>query len=351
MLDLRGPRLLPEEREVLLHPAVGGLILFARNYESPEQIAALIAEVHALRDPPLLVAVDHEGGRVQRFREGFTRLPPCSVLRELYDDDPQLARRYALAFGWLLAAELRAVGVDLSFAPVLDLDKGLTAVVGNRAFHRDPHAVAALAYAYMRGMQRAGMKPVGKHFPGHGSVAVDSHFAVPVDERGFEEIEHSDLIPFRALIRRGLPALMPAHVIYPKIDAKPAGFSSIWLQEILRGRYGFNGAIFSDDTNMAGAAVGGNPPERVQLALSAGCDMVLVCNKPDTAIEVIECLADYRDLQAQERLARMRARPAADLSLLRQNAVWQTASARVQELCARVSLENVGAAVGEKSVA
>jgi beta-N-acetylhexosaminidase len=295
--------------------------------------------------------VDHEGGRVQRFREGFTRLPPCSVLRELYDADPRIARRYALAFGWLLAAELRAVGVDLSFAPVLDLDKGLTAVVGNRAFHREPQAVAALAYAYMRGMQRAGMAPVGKHFPGHGSVDVDSHYAVPVDERDFDQIENSDLIPFRELIRRGLPALMPAHVIYPVIDEKPAGFSPIWLKEILRGRYGFNGAIFSDDTSMAGAVVGGSPPERVKLALNAGCDMVLVCNKPEAAIKVIESLDGYRDLLAQERLARMRARPAPAPSTLRQNPLWQAASAKVRELCESVSLENIGATVGEKSVA
>ncbi len=351
MLDLRGPRILPEEREVLLHPAVGGLILFSRNYEDPEQIAALIAEVHALRHPPLLVAVDHEGGRVQRFREGFTRLPPCSALRGLYDDDPRKARRYALAFGWLLAAELRAVGVDLSFAPVLDLDKGLTAVVGNRAFHRDPHAVAELAYAYARAMRRAGMAAVGKHFPGHGSVEADSHYAVPVDEREFNEIEASDLIPFRALIRRGLPALMPAHVIYPLIDEKPAGFSPIWLKEILRGRYGFDGAIFSDDTSMAGAAVGGSPPDRVKLALSAGCDMVLVCNKPEAAIEVIESLGDYDHPLAQERLARMRAKPAVAPYTLKQDPLWQTASAKVRELCERVSLENIGATVGEKIVA
>jgi len=227
MLDLEGKALTSGDQQRLLHPSTGGVILFSRNYDSPRQIAELTAEIHALRDPPLLISVDHEGGRVQRFREGFTRLPPMRALGEIWDQHPQRARHMAHAAGYVLAAELRACGIDLSFTPVLDLDFGTSAVIGNRAFHANPQAVCELAIALVEGLRQGGMAAVGKHFPGHGFVAADSHTDVPVDERSYADIKQADLIPFQHLIRHGLSAIMPAHVIYPKVDSKPAGFSSV----------------------------------------------------------------------------------------------------------------------------
>ncbi len=313
MLDLAGPELFGEEREVLAHPSVGGVILFTRNYVEPRQLQTLVAAIHAVRDPPLLVAVDHEGGRVQRFCEGFTTLPPCAAFGKLYDRDPGLAVRAARDCGWLMAAELRAVGVDLSFAPVLDLDSGRSSVIGDRAFHREPEAIARLAEAYLRGMADVGMAAVGKHFPGHGSVAGDSHHERPVDRRPYAELRKRDLIPFERLIRAGLPGIMPAHVRYPEVDPQPAGFSRAWLQGVLRGELGFEGCIFSDDLTMAGAEVAGNHADRGRLALEAGCDMVLVCNHPDGARELIEALAVEAAPLAQARIERMRGQSSAAL--------------------------------------
>ncbi|MCA1926769.1 MAG: beta-N-acetylhexosaminidase [Thiobacillus sp.] len=320
MCDVAGTELTDDDRRRLSHPLVGGVILFSRNYANPAQLDALTTEIHALKPAPLLIGVDHEGGRVQRFREGFTRLPPMRALGEVWDTQPQQARHLARETGYVLASELRAHGVDFSFAPVLDLDYGASSVVGDRAFHRDPRAVFELGQAAMLGMKDAGMAACGKHFPGHGHVAADSHVAIPVDERALPDIARADLVPFRMMIEAGLAALMPAHVIYPRIDAQPAGFSRVWLNDILRGELGFDGAIFSDDLCMAGAAAAGDIVARVAAALAAGCDMALVCNRPDLADEVLARLQADWPAPARARLARMHGRPhPAGMTLLRES--------------------------------
>lgn len=305
MLDVAGLTLTDEDRTRLSHPLVGGVILFARNYQSPAQLQALTAEIHALRNPPLLIAIDQEGGRVQRCRDGFTRFPPMRVLGELWDEHPQQARHMAEQLGFVLASELRACGVDFSFTPVLDLDYGSSSVIGDRAFHRDPQAVADLSHELIRGLKRGGMASVGKHFPGHGFVQADSHIDVPVDERTYADIAMQDLIPFRQLVDYGLTAIMPAHVIYPQVDDKPAGFSRIWLQQVLRGELGFDGVIFSDDLSMEGARVAGGIVERGMAALNAGCDMVLVCNNPQAADELLRGLQWDMPAVSLSRLIRM----------------------------------------------
>jgi beta-N-acetylhexosaminidase len=266
------------DRARLCHPATGAVILFARNYASPAQLKALTAEIRALRAPPLLIAVDHEGGRVQRFREGFSALPAMRMLGEKWNRDVAAAARDAREIGVTIAAELRAHGVDFSFTPVLDLDHGLSAVIGDRAFHRSPNAVAHLGCALYDGLRESGMAAVGKHFPGHGFVAADSHAALPVDGRTLAEITADDLVPFGVLVKRGIEAIMPAHVTYPAIDARPAGYSEKWLQEVLRARLGFDGLVFSDDLEMAGAHGAGDIVQRAEASLAAGCDVVLACN-------------------------------------------------------------------------
>jgi len=311
MLDVAGLELTPGERELLAHPLVGGVILFARNYASPEQLRGLTGAIRGVRSPALLIAVDHEGGRVQRFVDGFTRLPPMRALGRIYDANPAVAENLAGAVGVVLAAELAAHGVDFSFAPVLDIDFGASGVIGDRAFHSAPPAVARLALALVEGLRRAGMGAVGKHFPGHGYVRADSHHEVPVDDRDLATIEANDLAPYRALIGAGLAGVMPAHVIYPRVDPKPAGFSRFWLQEILRGRLGFDGIVFSDDLSMAGASVAGGIVERGKAALEAGCDMVLVCNAREAALRLLDGLKPAR-LDAR-RVERMRG-PRADAS-------------------------------------
>jgi beta-N-acetylhexosaminidase len=325
MLGLDGLELTAEERDLLRHPLVGGVILFARNYQSPGQVAALTAAVHALRQPRLLVAVDHEGGRVQRFRDGFTRLPAVRQLGEIYDRDRMRAKQLARVTGWLMAAELRAVGVDLSFAPVLDLDHGVSGIIGDRAFHHDPEAVADLAHAYASGMQKAGMEAVGKHFPGHGGIAADSHLELPVDPRPLAILETADLLAFERMIHYGLAALMPAHVLYPQVDDRPAGFSARWLKGILRQQLEFQGAIFSDDLDMAGAHVAGSPPERALAALAAGCDMVLACNDRRAAIAILDHLRYPPDPVTQVRLIRLHGRGRLNLERLQRNPVWRQA--------------------------
>lgn len=312
MLDIQGTQLSAGDRKKLLHPLVGGVILFTRNYSSLMQLAELTTEIHALRTPPLLIAVDHEGGRVQRFREEFTRLAPMRELGRIWDAHPGQARHLAQQLGYVLASELRAAGVDFSFTPVLDMDYGQSGVIGDRAFHGSPQAIIDLAHSLISGLKSGGMAAVGKHFPGHGHIQADSHFEMPVDERRYAEIEMNDLIPFRKIIDFGLTGIMPAHVIYPRVDTHPAGFSEVWLKRILRGELGFEGCIFSDDLNMEGAAVAGGMLRRAENALNAGCDMVLVCNNPTGGDKL---LAELRwDIPAISviRLTRMRGRPNPD---------------------------------------
>lgn len=327
MLDLAGPRLAPDEKDKLLCPAAGGIILFTRNYESPGQLAQLVADIRALR-PELLIAVDHEGGRVQRFRESFTRLPPAAR----YEAAPDPAKA-AEAAGWVMAAELRALDIDFSFAPVLDVECGISRVIGDRSFSTDPEVAATLALAFAQGMRRAGMAAAGKHFPGHGGVEGDSHLMLPVDRRSLAEIEARDLLPFRALIEAGLEAIMPAHVVYEQVDERPAGFSPFWIREVLRRRLGFEGAVFSDDLSMAGAAYAGSHVDRARLALEAGCDMVLACNQPEAAARVLEALAgEPADPARTARLERMRGRfPLARAELLA-SIEWREAAARLASL-------------------
>ncbi|NOX76750.1 MAG: beta-N-acetylhexosaminidase [Gammaproteobacteria bacterium] len=339
MLDLAGLEISPEERDMLSHPLVGGVILFTRNYESPEQLQRLVTEIHGLREPHLLVAVDHEGGRVQRFHHGFTPLPPARVFGDIHGDDPKRAKQLAATCGWLMAAELRAVGVDFSFAPVLDLDFGVSTVIGDRAFHRKPAVVGELAQSYMSGMARAGMVATGKHFPGHGAVVADSHVDMPVDERSFEDIYHKDVKPFARLIRAGLGAVMPAHVIYAAVDDKPACFSSFWLQQVLRQRMGFQGVIFSDDLTMKGAHVMGDIVERGRAALEAGCDMVLVCNHPEQTARLLSGLGAHNDPVSHVRLARMHERHNIDRATLVQSAEWRQAVRVAEQLCGPDTLE------------
>ncbi len=325
MLDVEGPRLTAEERDVLLHPLVGGVILFKRNFESLAALRELTLEIHALRQPSLLIAIDHEGGRVQRFRHGFTVLPPMRALGTLWDRDPVRALETAKAAGYILAAELRACGVDLSFTPVLDLDYGTSEIIGNRAFHHDPEAVAALAGALIAGLRRAGMANAGKHFPGHGFVAADSHLAIPVDTRPAQAL-YPDLSPYRAHRKMGLAAVMPAHVIYENLDPNPAGFSSYWLRYVLRGELGFDGVLFSDDLSMEGASFAGGIKERAEAALDAGCDMVLVCNNPSAARQLLrEWRPDFDPVSSRRLQALLPSAPAAGMEALHAQAGYQEA--------------------------
>ncbi|MFZ2725099.1 MAG: beta-N-acetylhexosaminidase [Methylococcaceae bacterium] len=300
MLDVAGLSLTAEEKEILQHPNVGAVILFARNYYDIEQVSALITEIRKARRGDILIAVDQEGGRVQRFQTGFTRLPPASA----YAKSPKLAFDAA----WLMAAELLTVGVDFSFAPVLDIDCGVSTIIGDRSFATDTELASQLASDFAKGMRSAGMAATGKHFPGHGAVALDSHLTLPVDERDLQSIRAKDLVPFKQLITEGLEAVMPAHVLYPQVDKQPAGFSSVWLQTILRQELGFNGVIFSDDLSMAGAAIAGDFERRAGLAEQAGCDMLLVCNNPSAAVQVLEALPIKERRVSAQRLQAMRAK-------------------------------------------
>jgi beta-N-acetylhexosaminidase len=328
VIDVVGPTLSDEDRNRLRHPAAGGVILFSRNYENPEQLSTLTTEIARLREPELLLCVDHEGGRVQRFREGFSTIPPMRTLGKLWDRDRDAARETARAIAYIVGAELAAHGVDFSFAPVLDLDYGSSSVIGDRALHFDPTAVGALGACIVKGFADAGMGAVGKHFPGHGYAEADSHVAVPRDERKFADILKKDLVPFRATIEAGLAGVMPAHVIYGQVDAEPAGYSKHWLQEVLRGKLGFQGIIFSDDLSMEGASVAGGVPERARAALAAGCDMVLLCNDPAGQEVLLDSLKDF-PLASAERVERMRKKGGRDL---RKSVAYREAQGLLKEL-------------------
>jgi beta-N-acetylhexosaminidase len=306
MLGIEGCELTPADRERLLHPLVGGVILFARNFAACPQLGALTAAIRALRDPALVVGVDHEGGRVQRFRDGFTVVPPMRGLGELWDRDVRAAARESARVGWTIGRELRGYGIDLAFAPVLDLDYGASTIIGDRALHRNPNAVAHLGSALRRGLAAGGMAACGKHFPGHGFVAADSHAELPVDDRPLEALLAEDLVPFAALAREGLESVMAAHVVYPQIDAQPAGYSRTWCTTILRERLAFDGLLFSDDLGMAGAVGAGDIVARADAAIAAGCDIALTCNEMDAADAL---LSRWRP-PAQPRLAQRWARVA-----------------------------------------
>ena len=311
MLDVAGLELTAAERERIAHPLVGGVILFARNYAAPDQLMALTGAMRALRDPPPLIAVDHEGGRVQRFRNGFAALPAMRTLGEQWDRNAAAAAAEAERIGSRIALELGAHGIDFSFTPVLDLDYGHSAVIGDRALHRNPNAVAHLAAALCRGLSEGGMAAVGKHFPGHGFVGTDSHAEIPVDKRPLTVLERADLVPFGALVRLGIEGIMPAHVVFSAVDDRPAGFSSIWLQDVLRRRLGFPGLIFSDDLSMAGAQGAGDIVARAEAACAAGCDMVLVCNDPAAADALLSRWRPNPQPDLELRCSRMTRRAAA----------------------------------------
>lgn len=332
MVDIEGTRLQAHEIERLLDPMVAGVILFSRNFESAEQIKNLTQQIHDLRHPKLLIGVDHEGGRVQRFRSGFTHIPPMRALGELYEKDPKQSFETAEKFGWLLAAELLSVGVDFSFTPVLDLDYGGSKVIGDRAFHANPIVVGNLAFHLMNGMRKAGMASVAKHFPGHGFIEADTHLEVAIDNRSLAEIQQHDIQPFLRLIENGVDAVMPAHVIYPQVDKNPAGFSEFWLQKVLRQQCHFEGAIISDDMSMKAATEFGTAVERVTKALQAGCDLVLVCNDPATADEVLSKVHWHSDTLSHARLIRLHAHGKFEYSKLQYEPLWQAAVTVVNKI-------------------
>jgi len=337
MIDVQGKTLTEEDRELLAHPLVGAVILFTRNFESIEQLERLVADIRAVRAPPLLVTVDHEGGRVQRFRKGFTVLPPMRMIGREYDLDPSAGRLLARQCGWLMASELRAVGIDMSFAPCIDLDYGVSSVIGDRAFHRDPRIVGELAVSFMGGMREAGMVATAKHFPGHGFVVPDSHVAMPVDRRPLVDLD-DDIAPYRRLIDNGLASIMAAHVVFTDVDNLPAGFSRRWMHQQLRTRLGFDGAIFTDDLSMAGASVIGDMPARAKAALQAGCDVLSLCNDRQGVLQVIDSLRGTGDPLSQVRMARLHGKPGLSRDALHASIDWQTCEGAVKGCMERPDL-------------
>jgi beta-N-acetylhexosaminidase len=332
MVDVAGLELTPEDREVLRHPLVGSVILFTRNYQTPSQLRQLVADIHAVRNPSLIVAVDQEGGRVQRFRPEFSLLPPPRRMGHAYDLDAKQGLQLARSMGWLMAAELRAHGVDLSFAPCVDLDYGVSEVIGDRAFHAKPAAVAELALAYMAGMKDAGMAATAKHFPGHGAVIADSHKSLPVDRRAWNELG-DDLLPYRRLIANGLPGVMVAHVLFPAVAPEPASLSRRWVQNALREELRFEGAVFTDDLSMGGAAEYGDIVARASAALDAGCDVLPVCNDRASVSQLLDRLRWEPQPSSHLRLVRMRGKAAPERDELVAGDAWRAS----QEMLARSS--------------
>lgn len=330
MVDLEGKSITPGERELLHHPLVGGVILFTRNYTDPQQLTQLVAAIHAQRAPPLIVAVDHEGGRVQRFGPGFSLLPPARRIGHEFDLDPRAGLELARRMGWLMAAELRSHGIDLSFAPCVDLDYGISEIIGDRAFHVRPEVVGQLGVAYMHGMRDAGMAATAKHFPAHGAVVADSHLSLPVDRRELADLT-DDLAPYRRLIANGLPAVMAAHVLFPAVDPAPASLSSRWIRDVLRGDLRFQGVVFTDDLSMGGAAAAGDIVTRARQALAAGCDMLPVCNNRAGVIALLEQLEVEPEPASRLRLVRMHGRDGVPRRELESLPEWQ----RSRELLAR----------------
>jgi len=329
MIDIEGRQLTSVDKDRLMEPLVAGVILFSRNFESVEQLMTLTTQIHQLRHPKLLIGVDHEGGRVQRFKTGFTRLPPMGAIGRYYQQQPGQALELAEKVGWVMATELLAAGVDFSFAPVVDLDYGDSRVIGDRAFDADPIVVGRLAAQVMKGMQTAGMASVAKHFPGHGYIQADSHMEVAVDSRGFDEILQRDIQPFLKLIEMDVSAVMPAHVCYPKVDERPAGFSSVWLHSILRQKCHFDGAIISDDLSMHAASEWGDAPSRVLAALTAGCDLVLLCNALESVDEVLAKIEWQANPLSHSRLIRLHGQDHIKMKHLQNNPIWQSYAASV----------------------
>jgi beta-N-acetylhexosaminidase len=341
MISVEGASLGDDERNWLASPLIGGVILFARNFADVAQLERLVADIHAIRDPSLLVAVDQEGGRVQRFGDPFTRLPPARVLGHLHDEDHEAAGRAARAVAWTMAAELLAVGVDMSFAPVVDLDRGLAGVIGDRALHEDAGVVAKLAREFCAGCRAAGMTATAKHFPTHAGAIQDSHTELAVDRRDLAELV-DDLAPYRRLISSGLHSVMMAHVSFPEIDEAPASMSRWWIETQLRGEMEFSGAIISDDMSMVGASTGGDMADRVRAALDAGCDLVLICNAADRVPDVLAALDGYVDPAGELRLMRLRGKRGPSLAKLRESVEWQRAHELVESLNSRPALELEG---------
>ena len=309
MLDLAGTELTAEEQQILQSPQVGGVILFARNIQSREQVTALNAQIRQA-SANLLIAVDQEGGRVQRLRDGFTPLPPMQLLADSVVQNPEVGVQLVRDTGWLMASEVLACGFDISFAPVLDVDRDTSSIIGDRAFSDQPEMVITLAQAFIEGMNEAGMAATGKHFPGHGGIVADSHLEAPVDHRSWQQLLDHDLKPFVALSKQ-LAGVMPAHITVPAVDPDSVGFSGFWLQQVLRQQLGFDGVIFSDDLSMKGADVAGGYIDKAQLALNAGCDMILVCNCPEGAREVLQMM-EHRSLAGSDRIASMGATKSVD---------------------------------------